>query len=211
MMKRQHLHKTLVAVLLMALIPLTGLAAGTSASAMLQKAADRLSQAGSTSCNFTLTMHGGKSTGTLVLASDRFHIKGEAYEIWYDGITQWSLSGQTKEVTVIEPSPEELMQINPFAIVSAFRHGYDASFAPNSPAGTRTILLRSKSAKADVKEAAVTIASKTLDPVSVALTLADGNTATITVTNVKTSGVKNASEFKFDKKKYPGYSINDLR
>lgn len=210
-MNSPTLNKLVIAVLLIVISPFTGIAAGMSASAMLQKAADRLSQAGSTTCNFTLTMHGGKSTGTLVLGNDRFHIKGEVYEIWYDGVTQWSLSAQNKEVTVIEPTPEELMQINPFAIISAFRYGYDASYAASSPAGTRTIVLRSKSPKADIKEVQVVLSSKTLDPVSAVLTLADGNKATITVTNVKTAGVKGVAEFKFDKKKYPGYIVNDLR
>lgn len=182
-----------------------------SASEALEKVADNIGGAPSVKCHFILTDGQASSKGTLVISKDCFQISTDGYQIWYDGKTQWSLDESEKEVTVSEPTPAELEQVNPFAVLGSFRRAYDASYAKVSVPGSTTILLKAKSTKAQISSVEMTINSKTYVPTKIVIS-SDGNRkTTITVSSVVKGEKLPGATFKFDSGKYPGVEVNDMR
>lgn len=181
-----------------------------TADGLLAKAADRLRAAGSVTAQFTLASGGGKASGRIVLAGERFHVSTPDLSTWYDGRTQWTYSPKAREVNITEPTPEELQQVNPFAIINTFRRSYKASFAGKTPT-TRTVLLTPLSKNADIKAVTVTLGTSTLYPTRIVINMADGQRLAIDVTKVTAGKAVPASTFTFNRRAYPGVEVVDLR
>ena len=148
--------------------------------------------------------------GTIVTSGDKFHISSPQLSTWYDGRTQWTYSPSSNEVNITEPTAEELQQVNPFAIISAFRRAYKGTLL-KSPAGTHTVQLLPLDKKASIRKAVVTFDAKTLYPTLIRLTTDNNAILSIKVTNVVAGKKYPLSTFVFAKKKYPGAEIIDLR
>lgn len=147
----------------------------------------------------------------MVLSSDRFNISAKGYQIWYDGKTQWTLNEGENEVTVTEPTPSELEQINPFAILNSFRRAYDVSFASKSQPGTTTLVLQAKSLKAQISKVEITINSSTYVPEKIILVGSQGQSTKINITSFTKGGVISDEAFHFSAAKHPEIEINDMR
>ena len=80
-----------------------------------------------------------------------------------------------------------------------------------SPAGTHTVQLLPLDKKASIRKAVVTFDAKTLYPTLIRLTTDNNAILSIKVTNVVAGKKYPLSTFVFDKKKYPGAEIIDLR
>lgn len=195
--------------ILTAIIALTASAAG-NADALLGRAADKLRASKSVTACFTLAVGGESTTGNITLAGDRFVVKTPQLSTWYDGKTQWSYSPQAGEVNITEPTADELSQVNPFVIINAFRKGYKSTLGA-STAATKVINLAALDKRADIRTVVLTLDTKTLYPTKIVMTLADGRKMTVTVSSVTPGKALPASTFVFDKKKYPGAEIVDLR
>lgn len=186
-------------------------AARISAADALEKVADFVGSAPSVKCHFVLSGGQASSKGTLVISKDCFHISTDGYQAWYDGKTQWSLNESEKEVTVSEPTPTELEQINPFAILGSFRRAYDVSYVKTSAPGSSTIMLKAKSPKARISRVEMTINPKNYIPTKIVI-FTDDNQETAIVLSSVTKGEKiQASVFKYNPAKHPGVEVNDMR
>lgn len=196
------------------LLAALGGSAATSddARTMLDKAATRLSSAKSVKAAYTVSIKGkgGTANGTLLMASDKFTATLGDITTWYDGTTQWTYAPANNEVTIIEPTPEELVQSNPLAIIRSLRSGYKATVAKSAP-GTRTIRLTPVGKGGEYKQVAVTLTASTLLPSSIVATLADGNVVTIHISSITTGGAVADSTFKFDRTKHSKARLNDMR
>lgn len=202
-------HRVLAAILLLAglCLPLT---AAESATAILDKAAAQARSAKSLKATYTITADGHSQSGTLTIAGDRFIISSPQVSSWYDGKTQWTYSTQTGEVNITEPTPEELQQVNPFAIISSFRKLYKATLL-KAPAGDHKIRLTANNPKTDIKSVVLTLNAKSLYPTNIELTMSNRRTVTIKVTSVSAGLALPLSDFRFDPKKHPGIPVVDLR
>lgn len=185
-------------------------ASATTADTILKSAADRYQRLKTISASYSATSGSEKMNGTIVTSGDKFHISSPQLSTWYDGRTQWTYSPSSNEVNITEPTAEELQQVNPFAIISAFRRAYKGTLL-KSPAGTHTVQLLPLDKKASIRKAVVTFDAKTLYPTLIRLTTDNNAILSIKVTNVVTGKKYPLSTFVFDKKKYPGAEIIDLR
>lgn len=181
-----------------------------SAADLIKRSADKMRSAQSVTATYTTSAGSHKGSGTIIISGDRFHISSPGeITVWYDGRTQWAYSPATGEVNIIEPTPEELAQINPFAIIGAFSRGYKASML-KAPAGQKKILLTATSRKFDISKVTVTLGTDML-PKHLSITTADGHTLNVAVTSIKLGGKISEATFRFDKKKFPKARITDLR
>ena len=185
-------------------------ASATTADTILKSAADRYQTLKTISASYSATSGSEKMNGTIVTSGDKFHISSPQLSTWYDGRTQWTYSPSSNEVNITEPTAEGLQQVNPFAIISAFRRAYKGTLL-KSPAGTHTVQLLPLDKKASIRKAVVTFDAKTLYPTLIRLTTDNNAILSIKVTNVVAGKKYPLSTFVFDKKKYPGAEIIDLR
>ena len=192
------------------LFGITRIEAAETASQILDRAATKVRQQKSIVASYTISADGHNQDGTLTLAGDRFTLSSPGLASWYDGKTQWTYSDQIGEVNVTEPTPEELQQVNPFAIVNSFKKIYAATLL-KSPVNEKKIALKANSKHSDIRNVVLTLDSSTLYPKQIVLTMSNRRTVTIKLNSIRPGGNLPLSFFRFDSKKYPGIQVIDLR
>lgn len=199
-----------ILLLLLALCCLLPLHAAESATAVLDKAAAKIRSAKSLSASYTISADGHSQSGTLTIAGDRFTIDSSQISSWYDGRTQWTYSTNAGEVNITEPTPEELQQVNPFAIINSFKTNYRASML-KAPAGEKKIRLTSTNTGSDIHSVELTLSASTLYPTRIVLTMGNRRSVSILINSVKAGAALPVSHFRYDPAKHPGIPVVDLR
>ena len=197
-------------ILSLLVLCVAAICAADSPAQILRRSADKLKSAKSLHITYTATADGYTYEGTLVTQGNMFTISSPQMKSWYDGKTQWTYSSQIGEVNIITPTAEEVRQINPIAIISSFTNDYTVT-ALKSPAGTSSVLLTAKNRKADIRSADITIDNKSLYPTRILLTMSNNQTVTIDIKDIKAGDVIPADNFRFNKSRYPGVQVVDLR
>ena len=177
---------------------------------VLHRSADKIKSAKSLHVTYTATADGHKYEGVLTIQGDMFTISSPEMKSWYDGTTQWTYSSQIGEVNIITPTPEEVRQINPIAILGSFTTGYNA-VALKSPAGKSIVRLTSKNRKSDILSDDITIDNKTLYPTRIVLTMSNNQAVTVDISDIRSGDRLPADSFRFNKSRYPGVQVVDLR
>lgn len=203
------MKRLILAIICLFSLTLSALAA-ESADALLNKATDRLRKATSVQAAYTLTSGGEKWAGKITLSGDRFCMTSPDILTWYDGKTQWSYSKSNNEVSITEPTPQELSMINPFVIINAFRKNFKASLT-SAPKGFKSIVLTANNPKSEINKAIVTLNEVTLLPSKIDLTTSQNQSISITLSSVANGPKLNIKAFQFYAPNYPGVSIVDLR
>lgn len=187
-----------------------GVAARTvpTAASIIDKCAAKIKAAPSVQFKFTLTYGNTKSACDIIIAKQKYRLSSSQMEVWYDGTTQWTYASAQKELSITEPTADELLECNPFAILSH----YDKAYKCRRLQGPDyEIELVSKSKTATVRKAVVSINPSTMMPSKLVVTLSNGHTFTATVGTAKTGKALPSSTFVYDKKKFPASEIIDLR
>ena len=197
-------------IILMLLVAFMGVEAhAVTADEILTDATGRYQTVKSISAQFSMQDNSGMVSGNIVISGDRFHLETPALKVWYDGRTQWTLVTETNEVNVTEPTVEELQQVNPFAIISAFRNNYKASLL-NSTANEYKIQLVPISSSG-VTSVILQLNRPTLYPKSVEIHSKNTSPIVINVKNVSEGKSLPIGAFMFNKSQYPEAEIIDLR
>lgn len=202
------MKRILASILPLLLCALLGSAAQPAGT--LQKCADKIKSAPSLYITYTVTADGHTADGHLVLQDDMFTISTPQMRSWYDGKTQWTYATRIGEVNIITPTPEEVRQINPMAIIKTFSTTY-TSQPLKAPAGKTAIRLKAKDPKADITSADVTIDDKTLYPTRITLAMSNNQKVTLDIRSVNTGSRLPVENFRFDKSRFPGVNVVDLR
>lgn len=186
-------------------------ALAVTADEAIAKAIAAINSAPAITARFTAAMPDGSSTGQMTLARERFAIVAGNYGVWYDGTDMCSYYSTTGEASLTTPTPEELMEANPFDIISHCKSNFKAAIISDK-AGRCTLRLTPLSKKASVKTATITLDTRTWLPTRVNATFDNGSDMKIEISDAKV--LKSApakSAFQFPKEKYPGVEIIDLR
>ncbi|MDE6555471.1 MAG: outer-membrane lipoprotein carrier protein LolA [Duncaniella sp.] len=192
------------------------LTVGSSASAVdsgvsvLDKTVETINKAKSITADYSAAADGHVQRGVLTVCGDRFKLISPSLACWYDGQTQWTYSDVVQEVNITSPTPEELQQVNPFAIIRAFRSNYVPSLV-SVKGNIATVSLKSKNMRSDIRAALISVNTLTNFPEKIELTLINGQKISITVSRVKTGGLLNADSFRFNSRLLPGVPVVDLR
>ncbi len=194
---------------ILAVLSAASLHAADNAAHILNLAAERFRKAPSISAVYAVSSSAGNVAGNLVVSGQRFRISSPDMSTWFDGTTQWVYSPADREVTVSEPTPEELLQINPFKIINSFRNNYDASTVSTNKSQT-VLRLKARNPKSEISRVTLTLDSATLYPVRIELTGTMGQ-AVITLGGVKKGPALPATDFRYNAKSHPGVSVNDMR
>ena len=165
---------------------------------ILDKTANALQQAGGIRATF-----GGTGNGTLLLKGNRFYLNSGGIQSWFDGTTQWSYLESSEEVNVSNPTPEELQTINPYALLSIYKSGYNYKYT-----GIEVILTPEN--KQDITSITLFV-SQTYQPLYIKVEQSNKSANEIIVTSYQTNQPLDNATFKFDKKKFPNAEVIDLR
>ena len=174
---------------------------------ILDRTASALQQAGGIRASFE-----GTGNGVLLLKGNQFYLKSGGIQSWFDGKTQWSYLESSEEVNVSNPTPEELQSINPYALLSIYKNGYNYKYAGtksrNGKQGFEVILIPEK--KQNITSITLFV-SQTYQPLYIKIEQSDKSANEIVVTSYQTNQPLDNATFKFDKKKFPNAEVIDLR
>lgn len=150
-------------------------------------------------------------SGSILLKSNLFYINMDDIQVWFNGKTQWTLMKENNEVSIIEPTEQELAEVNPVAIISSLKAKSNVRFSKIKSEHLYIVELLSKQKNADIQYAEIKIQKKNYQLVSMRMIQKNGTASTIVMSNYKTGIRTTPASFLFDKTKYPKVSINDLR
>lgn len=178
---------------------------------VLKKASDKLNASRGTTAAFTIQdSNSGVSKGSISIAGSKFALATSYNTTIFDGKTQWTVDKQAKEVSIYDPTAEEIAQMNPLSLIKSATSSYKSTLV-KSAAGTYKVQLIPKAKNASLKKINITFNSATYLPSVVDMYLADGNYVQIKISDVKLNVTLPASTFSVTKKSYPGYDFVDLR
>lgn len=201
--------KTIISLLL--LISGVNIAgAAVSASSFMKEAAEKITSSKSVSATFKIESAGQPTvTGNIAVQGDKFAINSSVSSTIYDGTTQWTISDSDKEISIFEPTDEEIAQVNPFAVIKAYNRDYKLKLISSDKNNVKIQL--TPKANSSIKNIVVTFAATTKTVQQMTLTLDDGTVLHIKVSDITSNANIPASKFVVNLKNYNGYEIIDLR
>jgi len=204
---KKYLH--ILAALFTALATLSATAA-PSARQVLDKTAAALTSAKSVTIKFSISGNHNSGAGTLTMSKQKFAYSAGSVSVWYNGKTQWTLNRQEQEVSITEPTAAELMESNPFSVISGYKNRYDVKMSTASK-GYYKVTLTSRVRGAQIKSATVTVKASDYTPTAIDATLSDGSALKIKISSVSKGKSLPAPYFEFNAKSHPGVEVVDLR
>lgn len=211
--------KQILTIILLTLC--TIVSAGTKdpqAKKVLDTAANKVTNAGGIKAMFTVTSLVGKevqgtTSGTMYMQGRKFQMTTPAIMTWFDGKTQWSMQQGDTEVSMTEPTNEELQDMNPYAFINIYKKGYDYKMSKgtliNGTQGYK-ITLTAENPKKEIKKILVEIDQK-YNPVRVSALRGKNTWTRLVITDFSTGHKLNDADFRFPSKDYPKARVIDLR
>jgi outer membrane lipoprotein-sorting protein len=187
-----------------------GANAAMTAEQVLDKVAASFTKAASVTVSFSFTSNGHAASGTVTACKNKFSYSAGDLAVWYNGKTQWALQRSANEVTITEPTAAELIESNPFKILSNYKKLYTCKML-SSDNSQYKIQLTAKSKGASVKSATVTVNAKTYNPVAIVATMSGKLKSTITVRSISKGKALPNSYFEYNPKMNSKVEVVDLR
>lgn len=184
-------------------------AAGNGADIM-DRCAAKFRDAQSVTVDFAIAHSAGSDKGTLTMSKKLFKIVTPAMSIWFDGKTQWTYMTDNNEVNITEPTGEELMESNPFEVISMFGTHFNCRALQSSP-GSNIVELTPKNSGMTIASAKITISKSTGWPTAMTIVFDGGNTTSISISKVTVGNALPQSQFRYDSRLHPKAEIIDLR
>lgn len=150
---------------------------------------------------------GNDLPSTLIVSKDKFRLSSQGIETWYDGKTQWTYFSEPGQLTLTEPTAEELLENNPLAILGSWKKLYTATSTGRPDEVSLDALQRT----AAVKNVRLTADASTSMPQKMLITFSNGQQATVLVKNIRKGKAVPASTFVYDSKRFPAKETVDLR
>lgn len=151
---------------------------------------------------------------TLKGKSYRLHMPAFSMEVFCDGATTWSYLSEAKECSITGVEDDKEGALNPANIFTIYEKGFNYTYIGEENLAGKTVqvldLFPVDKSKEFVKVRLYV--DKAKSQIAKAQTFnKDGNTYILVLKTMKTNIEIKDDYFKFDKSKYPGVEINDMR
>lgn len=189
------------------LLPLILLIAAFSATAKVPASVTRAVKQANDAAAMEIQCTINGAPASLTMSGECFIMDLGDAQVYYDGTTQWAYNAADSEVTIIEPTDEELAATNPLRILQRLETDYDGSALPGKPDTVR--LTPTDADNTDIAEVTATFSSATGWPTSLTIITASGRAGITNLSFTVASTKTPVSVFKFKAPK--GTTITDLR
>ena len=159
---------------------------------------------------FTINGGDGGVQGSMTVAGASFVMSTPQLKVWYDGKTQWTYLASSGEVSITEPTKEELTASNPFAILSSYATYYKARRL-NDNNGRRCVELTPVSNGSGIESIVVIADQSGKWPQAINIKFDDGRSISLVVDSIKGISKPAESILRYDAKLQPATEIIDLR
>ena len=208
----------LSAILVLLVLPVFSQVKDTKAIALLDEVSAQTKACKSIKADFTYTMENKQSkvneskSGTLLLSGYKYRLKAAGQEVICDGKTIWTFLKESNEVQINDLDNKD-ESLTPSKLLSNYNTNYKSKLlkdrASDDPLD-QSIELIPNIIKNFTK--AILVVDKVKKQVkSFILYDKSGNTFTYKITKYQTDLPVTPADFTFDKTKFPGVEINDMR
>ncbi|GAB4030396.1 LolA family protein [Spirosoma gilvum] len=167
---------------------------------------------------FTYTSAGGGAKesykGDLTVKNEKFHLILGGQEVFTDGKTMSTYIKETNEVNVQDYDASGGGELNPTQIYTIYKRGFDYRFLKEQKEGSRTlevIELTPNRPKSPIATIQISVDKADKSVRNWLITNKDGKRTTYNITKFTPNVNVPDSYFVFDKAKYPGVEVVDLR
>ena len=150
-------------------------------------------------------------SGTFIMKGSKFVLEMDNMKAWFDGKTQWAYLAESNEVSITEPTESELADTNPMAILSKYRSKCVIRFSKTKLTQNNVVEMLPKDKKSEIVRIEIQSAKSTGHPVSIKMVAKNGTTTLLTLSNYQKNMKVSDDIFVFNKAKYKGVTMNDLR
>ena len=151
--------------------------------------------------------------GDITVSGEKFRLKLSGQEVINNGTTMWTYLKNENEVNVSDADPEE-QEMSPSMIYNMYKKGYKYAYVEQVKDGGEpcdVIELSPDNRTADVFKVRLTVRQKDRSLKNWKMFKKNGNRYTFTIKNFKPNPPVDANTFAFDKAKYKGVKVVDLR
>ena len=156
-------------------------------------------------------VHSQQFSGIVVLRANQFYLEMDELMVWFDGKTQWAYLKESNEVNITEPTEEELAEINPIAIISGLKSISAVQFGKVKNQMNHIIELTPKNKNATFTKSEVHINKSSGHLAAINIKYKNGTNHELVLKNYQKNVPIKQKTFVFDKGKFKGAAINDLR
>lgn len=152
--------------------------------------------------------------GVASIKGNKFHLKMDDMDVWFDGKTQWVLMKSINEVNISNPSESELASISPLALLGMYKDGYQLKAPQSKTLNSKSVNLIEMTpidAKKDFKSISIYIDKTGGRLNQVNFTLKNNMQTKIDITDYNDNYKFSDNDFVFDKSQYKNTEIIDLR
>jgi len=187
----------------------------------LDKSSNAFTKAGTLSVYFTMNIKdiANKLTesfdGTIDLKGNKFHLEVPEMESWFDGKTQWVLQKGWDEVSITEPSPQEVQALNPTSIFEIYKKGCNYKYAGEKTdikgRKVQEVELIPQTKNSEMTKIVLQISTTDYMPVKIHIYYKNKIENVIHINKYEKNLKLADSVFEFNNKKHPNAEIIDLR
>ncbi|RIV27855.1 outer membrane lipoprotein carrier protein LolA [Fibrisoma montanum] len=167
---------------------------------------------------FTYTSAGGGASetlkGDLTVKDAKFRLNLGGQEVFNDGKTMYTYIKESNEVNVQDYDGSATNELNPTQIYTIYKRGFDYRFLKEQKQGGRTlevIELKPNRDKSQIASIQISVDKADKSVRNWVIINKDGKRTTYNITKFAPNVNVTDSYFAFDKAKYPGVEVVDLR
>jgi outer membrane lipoprotein-sorting protein len=152
--------------------------------------------------------------GDLTVKNEKFRLILGGQEVFTDGKTMSTYIKESNEVNVQDYDKNETSELNPTQIYTIYKRGFDYTFLKEQKQGGRSlevIELKPNRAKSAIASIQISVDKADKSVRNWLIINKDGKRTTYTITKFTPNVNVPDSYFVFDKGKYPGVEVVDLR
>ncbi|MFN6115236.1 MAG: LolA family protein [Flavobacteriales bacterium] len=156
-----------------------------------------------------------KQEGNMKVKGKKFRLQLDKNTVINDGTTMYTYSKETNEVTLNDPAEMD-QELDPTKIFTQYEKGFKVQFVEEKTDATGTVvqvvkLFPTDAGKKPYNTVVLTVDKAKNEPKSVQVLYKDGNIVTYTLKKFTANAALADALFTFDKAKYPGVEVNDMR
>jgi outer membrane lipoprotein carrier protein len=153
-------------------------------------------------------------SGDILVSGTKFRLKLNGQEVINDGKNMYTYMKAENEVNISEYDPEDGQEINPSQIYTLYKKGYKYTYAGTTKDGGVTcdvIELTPEDHNNQVYKVRLNVSQADKSVKSWKMFKKNGNRYTFTIKKFEPNALVDATTFTFDKAKYKGVKVIDLR
>lgn len=184
--------------------------AALNAAQVMDRVAAVFTKPASVTVAFSIEAGNKQQSGTLTMGKRLFTFNAGGLAVWFDGKNQWTVDRQAREVTITAPTPAEVAESNPFALITDHAKLFTPTLQP-SDKGVYKVCLTRKSKALSIKNVFLTVDARTFHVRTLTATDENGGKMTVTIKKIQTGKALPKTYYTYNTKAASGYDINDLR